>query len=614
MFDVFSLTNPLALGLVALAPSLVLAYLRKQKKAASTVPSIFLLKKLSKKKIVRKKFKPPLNFWFELLALLLLGLAACLPLLSEKEENVAILFDTSQSMKADNTLGEAKDKLREWFSIQPSSRKYYIYTSAPKLTRLNENPINKSSAIRISENIEAISSSHSYEGNVIELASDDNIAELVLVTDKAISKGDSISENTRVSILSTSAKKANIAIRALTKEGNSLRADISLYAPLAQKVDVSFFEHKTLGTKERFLGKKTIRVDPLQTTSAKFKLNSSRAVGYSVKIETPDNTQNALLEDDTAFISAQVSAKNKIALIGSNKSYLGLRSIPRLSVELLSLESFEKLSEARIKDYTLLIFYKTAPSSAPKTSSLLVLPPDRNQLFSASAPIDDPKISSWSEHHSILTYLKVPLLKISQAKLFDVPLWAESIVNSQKGSLLIAGESEKIRFAATGFEIFPFESRRTPTLSVLTLNLFNWLQKTGFTPSAKTHSSKKLEGPATWVTSYKKEVQTLDVEENSPYIYDFKKSGLYSFTSVKGNTKETITKNTEIIAVNSIFPEESDTFTSPEIELPLNIPKKESEKTNSLPLWPLLCLAALAFLVIEYLIRIKTNRLEARKS
>ena len=54
----------------------------------------------------------------------------------------------------------------------------------------------------------------------------------------------------------------------------------------------------------------------------------------------------------------------------------------------------------------------------------------------------------------------------------------KSIINSEQGSILFAGESRGFRFAVLGFEIFPFEGSKTPALSVLTLNLLNWLANT----------------------------------------------------------------------------------------------------------------------------------------
>ena len=46
---------------------------------------------------------------------------------------------------------------------------------------------------------------------------------------------------------------------------------------------------------------------------------------------------------------------------------------------------------------------------------------------------------------------------------------------SASGPIACAGEEDGQRYVILGFEIFPFDGLRTPTLSIFTLNTFQWL-------------------------------------------------------------------------------------------------------------------------------------------
>jgi hypothetical protein len=58
------------------------------------------------------------------------------------------------------------------------------------------------------------------------------------------------------------------------------------------------------------------------------------------------------------------------------------------------------------------------------------------------------------------------------------------VVTTNAGPVLVAGEHNQKRVAAVGGELFPFEGRKRPLLSILTLNLLKWISgssiETGF--------------------------------------------------------------------------------------------------------------------------------------
>jgi hypothetical protein len=64
----------------------------------------------------------------------------------------------------------------------------------------------------------------------------------------------------------------------------------------------------------------------------------------------------------------------------------------------------------------------------------------------------------------------------------ECPPSATPILFSTGGPIACAGEDKGARYLVTGFELFPFEGSRNPTISIFTLNAFKWLfQSSGAT-------------------------------------------------------------------------------------------------------------------------------------
>jgi hypothetical protein len=59
--------------------------------------------------------------------------------------------------------------------------------------------------------------------------------------------------------------------------------------------------------------------------------------------------------------------------------------------------------------------------------------------------------------------------------LFRSPPAATPILFSAAGPIACAGEDKGARYLITGFELFPFDGAKNPTISIFTLNAFKWL-------------------------------------------------------------------------------------------------------------------------------------------
>ena len=214
------------------------------------------------------------------------------------------------------------------------------------------------------------------------------------------------------------------------------------------------------------------------------------------------------------------------------------------------------------------IFHKSSPTIAPNKSTLFILPPANNPLFPVTnLEILNPKITSWAETHALTSYLKASLITPSASEIFDASGWISPIINTEQGSMIVGGELQGLRYVAVGFELLPYEGKDTPTLSVLTFNIFNWLM--GQTLA----SSITITGES--------------FEKAGPFFYQDKKSS-----------------QKEVRVANAFHSEESQTFIATPLKLSTNSSSTIPRSSPS-PLWRYLLLIALSILSLEFFLRIR---------
>jgi len=313
---------------------------------------------------------------------------------------------------------------------------------------------------------------------------------------------------------------------------------------------------------------------------------------------------DAIKEDNVAWIApskrAQSSALFVSALEGAEGGF-GLGAIEGMSVESLSPAAFAQLAPADLERFALLIFHHMSPATAFEKPTLLILPPDQNPLFPVAGKVDAPKIASWVEEHPISSYLKVPLLKPTAALLFATPLWARSVINVEQGAIVVAGESHGLRFAAVGVELLPFGGASTPTVSILTLNLLNWLSGGAELGKATlSGGTTRLEGNHRWkVTLPTGKVEAVEIRGKEPEFFGLKEPGLYRIEGTPSGSGAPVSR---LLTANVFYPEEASTFTPTPLTLPREVSHEELVREDVSPIWPMIIAAVLILLSLEALL------------
>jgi len=633
--------NPAALLAGLLIPLLALAYLRQRPAKSRVVPSLILLKALAKQRLIQRRFRPPLHFYFELLALLLLLAAAAAPSIREDRHRVAILLDTSLSMRSvvpaerdrsanESRLARAKLKLTNWLDSQPSASRFTLYTSAPSLEQIGTKLGSVGEASRKLSEIEASLASDTFSASAQQLAESGEYDRLLLVTDHPVELADSSVKSggkTTLEALSLGnllpARSANpylTAIRvtsATATDSARVIAEIGLAGSEPLTIQGELSARVTGADKHSYfqaLASREITLNPATTNLLEFELDDSTARQHHFSIElknAPPGLSNLLAEDDRAWVSREERARNRILLVtpeSESENNFGLNLIRGFEVKQLSPQQFTALNSTEIRAYGLVIFRHCVPRSEPPVPALFILPPQDNPFAPVTQISARAAITSWAEAHPLTAYLKVPLLQPKNALVLLPPRWAQPIINVEEGPIFAAGENHGNRSAVLGFEIFPFDGDRSPAYSVLTLNLFRWLSGSDVLDQQFTVGSHfTLDPERSWVVADPSDsVSTIHPTDAASASFTFSKPGIYLLTSISGETQQNLAHETTAVAVNSFFPDESQLDKFGAIYLPQVITHATGkEDTSREPLWPLLALLAMGVLFFEYLLRRK---------
>jgi hypothetical protein len=139
--------------------------------------------------------------------------------------------------------------------------------------------------------------------------------------------------------------------------------------------------------------------------------------------------------------------------------------------------------------HTPVIYHRMAPSSDDLVSPTLVILPPAGKLPNGGLARDSGQgalaVTRWTSSHPLLKYVNPSLLSFPVARTLQCPGATNPILFSKNGALACAGEVNGVPYGVVGFELFPFDGKRSATVSIFTLNLLSWLAE-GSTRSSLT--------------------------------------------------------------------------------------------------------------------------------
>ena len=443
----------------------------------AVVSSLLFLKELPRRPIGRKTFVPPLQFWLELAILILLVLAVSGLYLARSGKHVAIIVDSSLSMGAlygagGTRLDQAKRIATLDIERAPTATTYTVFSSSKELSSLSQPNESATDAITTLQGATQSHRPDALQQHLASLVGDSHYDAVWVYTDRAL-EGYHPSQHLIINQIPLDpSTSTNAWIQGVQLEGADVikvRIGYGGSSPKDGVVDGECFEGPSNGPVK--LSPKTVKLTPYQGTATTLTPVRADWSYCRVHIKLQDASLfDALPIDNEGWIT-RASSEPSVRLVSSlSAQQLGLSKVRTISV---STEDSEEDSKNLPT-----IYHRALPPTIPTTASLVVFPPAGRLPWGGAALNQTPQskeVTRWDSSHPVLQYVNPSLVTFPEVRPLECPPSATPILFSAVGPIACAGEEKGARYLITGFEIFPFEGSKNPSISIFTLNAFKWL-------------------------------------------------------------------------------------------------------------------------------------------
>jgi hypothetical protein len=601
------------LSLPIAAAVLLYVYRRGGSGSEIRVATVLLLKRISRPVFAPRKIKLPPRFFLELLIASLLATAAAGLYLQGEGGLHILLIDNSLSMGAQSTVGaqsesrldRAKTEAEKTLASLSLGAQVSVFLTSPGLSNISQGFVSIAEARKLISSVQVSYAGDNLRPALERLLASTEGAPVTVLTDQRIRVEGAAKRLSAPTSIGTTV--GNIAISSLRlreeNHGTSMTAlaGIDAFVPESARsskegipVLVSLEELETDPnvpgevTKRPRAEKKQV-IKHGERLEIKFENVSRGSQGFRLRLSGAGatNETNALREDDEVYFLPRTNKGPLLVVSDLGAEALGLAALKNYPGKAITPESFDVSSVD--SSTPLVVLHRVVPKTLPTAPLLLILPPATSSLFPSKLEKSPGQITRWLEGHPINSYVQYGPLSLKEQSVLQVPGWAQEIVSSTHGPLLYAGEFEGRRVVVSGLELLPFEGKKSPLLSILTLNIFKWLSGgTGDAPYSSVFSRITLPPKSAEPRMFPRS----ELQSNTPEATVPTKPGLLISLGQKGKP--------EIVeAINFFDSSESDTAAS--TSLAITLPEAADSTQASQSLVRPLSLAALILLLVDTL-------------
>ena len=582
------------LGVPCGAALLVFIYRARGATTEVVISTLFLVRQLPEQLSARKRFSPPFQFWIELAAISLLSLAAAGIFLTDGAKRVAVVVDASLSMSAQSSPSATRfDDAVRLASTDVASTitptRFSVFRAGSTVSRVSELNISGAAAALSLRSVAPSLEQDHLQGAIASLLNDGSFDAVWVYTDKVFSDGGGTPRLKVTTIPSDPEQIRNTWVRNVSTSSEGLIVvDLESLAQAGTSVEVRAECFNTGGAGI-----------PQATPPVTVRL--VRGAPQSVQLTPPSRAWSF------CHVVATDRQPGSDALPIDNEGWI-VREALETSVQLISPLTEKELGLSRLNGFTFThvssvsdplfsrsvpsLFHRTAAPTGMRAPTMLVYPQQGPLPWGGevgAAPLPSVAVTRWEHAHPLLQYVNPTLLSIPQARTLACPEAAQQVLTSSSGPLACAGESGGNRYLVTGFELFPFDGARSPTVSIVTLNALKWL----FTPHGSGAASLSTPGTIT-LPEGSESVRYAAPALESPAVsaartVSVEKPGVLAFESKDSPARE-------LRAINVFSDEESNLAASAPLDAPQGSALPRVANRTPIPWAP--WLAALAFIVL----------------
>ena len=326
---------------------------------------------------------------------------------------------------------------------------------------------------------------------------------------------------------------------------------------------------------------------------------------YQAKLSRPDQaTQplDALSLDDAAFAVNNPAGARRVLVVSKGNVFLEqlLAAIPDLQA-FRAIPQKDGTLQLPTDQFDLYIFDGIVPENLPFKPTLLINPPQNPVLrvqgvFSntTNARVIDSPVTrnvNWSNVH------------VRAARHIDPPQWAQAVVESDGGPLVIIGDTGVRRVGALTFDLHDSDLPLQVTFPILLVNLINYLAPgrsfdvpDGVSPGSSVIIRPDPSVDTVAIASPSNQIYTVRPSGGAVVFKDTQELGAYGVTLINGDQQAI-----DYFTVNLFDPAESNIRPAKSIRIGQSqITSAHADETGWQEWWSWLAALALLILLIEW--------------
>ncbi len=607
--------TPIGFWLAVLAIPIILLYMLKLRRKQTQVSSIFLWQQVLREQQANapwQKLKRNLLLILQLLILTALIFALARPAIQARtvaSGSVIILLDASASMNATDVDSSRFELARKSIhslinGLNPASALTLILVGKnPEI--LSSAETDKTKLHSILNNAQVTQGRADWQAAfalaVGATQADASETTIVIVSDGGLPESGLPALPGDIQYLPIGTSDNNLGVSALALRASENRpqlfAEVSNYSNTDQDVLLSFYFGEELFDARQLTvranSSESLTLDELQNLPGVYKASITNA---------QENQPDSLPLDDTAYAVYQSNTERRVLLISSGNLFLekALASLPNIQA-FRALPAADGTLKIPADPFDLYVFDGIVPEEIPNGNLLFIDPPS-NPFFEVGALFEEIKDIQVNEH-PLTRYLDWSNVHILQAHQVQTPEWADSLVETEQGTLVFAGEANGQRIAALTFDLRESDLPLQTAFPILFSNLTNYLiPPSAFDATQSLHPADAIQiipPPGTEqlvIASPSNLAYTLPLDSSK---ITFNEMGQIGFYAVNFLSKES--SSVEYFAVNLFDADESNIRPRESIQIgQASITQAASNKISQREVWPWLAVLALILLIVEW--------------
>ncbi|GAB4504897.1 MAG: BatA and WFA domain-containing protein [Anaerolineales bacterium] len=615
--------TPAAFGFLALAIPILLLYMLKLRRKPVQVSSTLLWEQLLRDRQANapwQKLRRNLLLFLQLLILAALSLALARPAVQTPvvaSGSLIVLLDASASMNADDLTPSRFEAARRAVQdlingLPPASRLTLILVGhTPQVLAAAEtDPARLREALssaQVTQGSADWQAAFALAGGAAQGARE---VTTVIVSDGGLPEKGLPSLPGEVRYLPIGADDDNLAVTALALRTSAsgppglsgaegqLFAEVTNYGQTERVVLLSFYLDNALLTARRLsllpASSQNLTLDDLPDQPGVYQARLLDA-GGSAKLD-------ALSLDDSAFAVYQAASARHVLLISKGNLFLEqmLAALPGIQ-PFRALPGPDGAPQIPAEHFDLYVLDGLLPDPLPP-GNLLFVNPASNPLFPVGEPFNN--MSGLQVHdHPLTRFVDWSNVHVMQARSVQLPGWAETLVGTQAGPLVFAGETNGRRIAALTFDLRESDLPLQVAYPILLSNLVDYL-----VPPSAFDASRSLQPGESLSILPPPGVEQMVVVSPSKTAYAFTplggaltftetgELGYYAVNFIAGESQ-----TFQTFAVNLFDPAESDIRPRPTIQVgSAEVAPSAAEQVGQREVWPWPAGAALLVLLVEW--------------